>query len=113
MKPSRKERKRMRQKAAAGGVSVCIDKTETKRKKCKEQICEERICFHFASSVYVRKVQYHLWDTFMGGLSDETIMDFLIKVSKKTNQPAYAEPAKSGICRDEDGAYVCSVCGTR
>lgn len=111
MKPSRKERKKMKQNANknSGLMGACGTVNVKKRKKKRHS---EHICFHFTPPVYVKMVRCKgIWnDT----VPDITISDEAIsKILKTRNRPAYAEPAKSRLYRDENGAYVCSECGSR
>lgn len=108
MKPSRKERKKMKQNLNKNSGLMCECRTgNVKKRKIKRH--NEQICFHFTPPVYVKRV--HIWNNMLPNLRLPD--DLPSELLKNRKGPAYAEPAKSSICSDENGAYVCSVCGTR
>lgn len=108
MKPSRKKRKQMKEKANANGGLVSTE--NKKKKRCEE---EKKICFHLAPPVYIKYYRYQprYSDTLM--LDTEALNEFLRKKLKERKQPSYDEPAESYVCQAENGSYACSVCRTK
>ena len=108
MKPSRKKRKQMRQKANPNGGLVS---TENKKKKRREE--EKKICFHFAPPVYIKHYCYQPRYSDILMIDTGALNEFLRKKLKERKQLSYDEPAEFYICQNENGSYACSVCRTK
>lgn len=94
MKPSRKQRKQLKQQLNTGRKLRSNEKPKQKKKR------KEYICFHYTPPVY-------------GSRKDSSFLLIETPIAHPLLPSGEPRPAKSCMEQDLDGNYVCKVCGTK